>query len=42
MLFVSELLIAAGLGCSLGYVMGAITRMGKQVDIIEQNLDLLN
>jgi len=38
MLFASELLIAASLGCSLGYVMGAIMRTGKQADIAEQNL----
>jgi len=38
MLFASELLIAASLGCSLGYVMGAIMRTGKQADIIEQSL----
>jgi len=28
----TELLIAASLGCSLGYVMGAIMRTGKQAD----------
>jgi len=38
MLFASELLIVASLGCSLGYVMGAIMRTGKQADIAEQNL----
>jgi NhaP-type Na+/H+ or K+/H+ antiporter len=30
--------MAASLGCSLGYVLGAIMRTGKQADIIEQNL----
>jgi hypothetical protein len=42
MLFASELLIAASLGCSLGYVMGAIMRTGKQADIAEQNLRSTN
>jgi hypothetical protein len=38
MLFAGELLIAASLGCSLGYVMGAIMRTGKQADITDQIL----
>jgi hypothetical protein len=31
----AELLIAASLGCSFGYVLGAIVRTGKQADIAE-------
>jgi hypothetical protein len=34
----AELLIAASLGCSFGYVLGAIVRTGKQADIAEPNL----
>jgi len=31
-------LIGASLGCSLDYILGAIMRMGKQVEVIEPNL----
>jgi len=33
--FALGMLIAASLGCSLGYVMGAIMRTGKEADIIQ-------
>jgi len=31
-------LIGASLGCSFGYVLGAIMRTGKQTDVMEPNL----
>ena len=37
MTFAIELLFAASLGCSFGYVLGAIMRAGKQADIAEPN-----
>jgi hypothetical protein len=33
-----ELFIAASVGCSLGYVLGASVRAAKQADIAERNL----
>jgi NhaP-type Na+/H+ or K+/H+ antiporter len=32
------MLIGASLGCSFGYVLGAIMRTGKQADIVEPSL----
>jgi hypothetical protein len=31
------ILMAASIGCSFGYVLGAIMRMSKQADTMEQN-----
>ena len=38
MQFAIGLLIGASIGCSFGYVLGAIMRTGRQADIIEPNL----
>jgi NhaP-type Na+/H+ or K+/H+ antiporter len=38
MQFAIGLLIGSSLGCSFGYVLGAIMRTAKQADMIEENL----
>ena len=38
MQFAIGMLIAASLGCSFGYVLGAIMWTGKQADLMEPNL----
>jgi NhaP-type Na+/H+ or K+/H+ antiporter len=39
MQFAIGVLIGASLGCSFGYVLGAIMRTGKQADVIDLQLE---